>query len=249
MASHQKHSESENSATSNPNRRVRRAGLATGAAATAALALAACAPSNNVDATPKPVETSTSAPAPEFEGANPEDFIIPAGLDAEAAAKAVVEGALTDWENAGANDSLRNHILSSDESFDTVMQGVAEDNKVVVTDNLFIEGWESVESLSSLAAGAEQANFNNLSWFSSTAWSDEEPENVEGFRTWMEVTAVRETDDGDNNPDTRTILVDYTNNSNSDQNVGPEPQRPGGTFEMDLVSDGKQERLANFEIF
>lgn len=249
MASHQKHAESENNATSNPNRRVRRAGLATVAAASAALALAACAPSN-VDATPEPVETSTSAPAPEFEGASPEDFIIPAGLDAEAVAEAVVEGSLTNWGNAGANDSLRDRILASDDSFDTVIAAVAAENKKVATDNLLVPGWESIDSLVSLADGSEDINYENLQWFTSTAWSsDEKPENIEGFKTWRDVTVVQEIDDGDGDPNTRTIKLDYTNYTNSDKNLGPDPSRAGGTMVIDLVSDGKQERIADYEVF
>lgn len=251
MALHQKHAESENNATSNPNRRVRRASLATVAAASAALALAACAPSN-VDAAPEPVETSTSTPAPtpEFEGAKPEDYIIPAGLDAEAVAEAVVEGALTNWGNAGANDSLRDRMLASDNSFDSVIAEVAAENKKVATDNLLIDGWESVESLVSLADGSEDINYENLQWFTSTAWnSDTKPENIEGFKTWREVTIVQEGDGGDENPNTRTIKLDYTNHTNSDKNLGPDPSRAGGTMVIDLVSDGKQERIADYQVF
>lgn len=250
MASHQKLTEQESSVTSNPNRRThRRAGLATVAAATAALALAACAPSN-VDATPEPTETSTSVPAPEFEGASPEDFIIPAGLDAEAAAEAVVEGALTSWDNAGANDSLRDRILGSDDSFDSVIAEVVAENKEVATDNLFVDGWESVPSLVSLADGSADINYQNLQWFTSTAWSqDEKPENTEGFRTSRDVIAVQEIDDGDGDPNTRTIKLDYTTLTNGDKNEGPESTGETATMVIDLVSDGKQERLADFEVF
>lgn len=251
MASHQKLTEQESSVTSNPNRRThRRAGLATVAAATAALALAACTPSNNVDATPEPVETSTSTPAPEFEGANPEDFIIPAGLDAEAAAEAVVEGALTSWDNAGANDSLRDRILASDESFDTVITEVVAENKQVAVENLFVENWESVPSLVDLANGSADINYQNLQWFTSTAWSqDEKPENIEGFKTSRDVLAVQEIDDGDGNPNTRRIKLDYTTLTNGDKNEGPESSGETATMIIDLVSDGKQDRIADFEVF
>ncbi len=209
--------------------------------------LTGCA-TNTPEVAPEPAEEATSESTGVFEGADPADYIIPAGLDAQSVADAVVEGAVNSWVNAGANDSLRDRLLASDDAFDTVLAVIAAENAVTVTENLFTAGWESMDSLVSLATGAEKSNFETLQWYQATAWNDEEPENIEGYRSWMEVEAVRELDDGDGDASTRTILVDYTNHTNSDKNVGPDPQRSGGTLEFAVVSDGTQERLSRFEV-
>lgn len=249
MASHSRHAESETNSNSNPNRRIRRAGFVTTATAVAALALAACAPTGGDGGTPAPSETATTAPAPEFEGATPEDFIIPTGLDAEAVAEAVVAGAFTNWDNAGANESLRDRILASYESPDTILAEVVAENKVVATDTFFVDGWENSESLVSLANASEKSNLGTLQNYQATAWSsDTKPENIEGYRTWQEVTAAREVDDGDGNDSTRKIVIDYTDHANNNKNLGPAPQRAGGTIEIDLVSDGDRERLSDYEV-
>lgn len=209
------------------------------------LALTACASESTGEDAPEPVETTSVAPDPEpaFQGASPEDYIIPAGLDAQTLGTEIVEGALTDWANAGGNNTLRDRIRASDESREVVTAEVAAENRVVVVDTLFIPGWESIDSLVSFASGGETSNEETIRWYAATAWTSEEPKNVEGYRAWMEVEAVREVDDGDGAAATRTILVDYTNHANTDKNVGPEPQRAGGTIELHVTSDGTQERL------
>lgn len=238
--------------TSSPNRLRRGAGaaLAVGIAAV----LAAC--SSPTQAEPVPSETtSTSAPSPEAtETSSPEivtlvDFPeLKAGLTTEELGVAFNE-VLNLAENAGSGEAIRDRRREANVNWETMIAQVVDENQEVFTSQYFIDGWEEVPALANFASAMTQANTTALDWYTTTAWSgDEKPENVEGFRSWSEVTSTTETVDGDPNDAERTIVIETTSHTNSDKNLGPAPGSVGGIYTVKFTEVNGLEKVSGINV-
>lgn len=217
-----------------PVRRV--AGAA--AAVTLALTLAACG-SVAAEGGPKDDDKSNSASpspeasqTPEVEKPTELSIEIPAGLEAQEVGELIVGELFTDWNNAGAENSLLDLNIESGKDWSVFLPELAAANAQEYADGMFVAGWQNDENLVKIVSGAEATNLSNLDMYKSTAWSDK---YEEGFRSWKEVLAVEELQDED--PNSRSIEVTYVEHNNADKSAGEPASGTETIFSLRLAPD------------
>lgn len=213
------------------------------------LTLAGCGVNAQAEG-PRDDDKSTSAPSPEVTETpeTPSESIeIPAGLEAGEVGKLIVETHFTNWLNEGASEELRDRRRDENLTWEELLPIVADENQATYADALYVDGWENSPVLTNSVTGLRDANLSTLEWYSATAWSGEEkPENIEGFKSWLDVTSVEEVSTAEANM--RTIEVGYVQMNNSDKNLGPDANSVEATFSITLQSDGSSEKIADIAL-
>lgn len=144
---------------------------------------------------------------------------IPAGLDKDELATTFVADRLTQWLNAGCEDSLSEDTIG--QTWDEALPLIAEENAKLFSEALFIEGWEqeTANYLPDAVDAFRDLNLNTLNGYVSTQWSDK-PENIEGFKSWYTVNSVNETSNRNYKGDrVRRLYIAGTQHWNDDKNV------------------------------
>jgi hypothetical protein len=237
----------------NKDKAIKR-GVALLAAGALTIGLAGCGANASAQG-PEPTSSSSSEPTPdtseapspqETETPTSSEFEIPAGLSAEEVGELIVGDRFTNWNNAGAEDSLLDRSIDENISWDDLLPIVADENKKLYADALYVDGWENDPNLVKSVDGARDANLSVLQWYTYTAWSSEEkPENKEGFKSWMEVIDV---DEVTSDEDSRVINVVYIQKNNSDQNLGPEADPVETVYNISLQTIGDTEKISAISV-
>ncbi len=206
------------------------------------------APTPDDKATNQPSEAPS--PTPEIKVPTIEQLEIPSGLDPEAVGKLIIEDRLSGWSNASAENDLLQYSIDKNESWDTLIPELAEKNAEVYGPALFGPDYKNGQYINQKDVdNFKLVNETTLKWYVATQWShDQKPDNKEGYRQWMTVNSVEQLNDGNPNDDTRTILVNYTDHSNSDKNEGPAPQREGGQWTFELKNVGNHEIITAMSV-
>lgn len=182
----------------------------------AGLGLSGCASSAEPTAAPKQTEPAETETVPVEDAAPLEVAPIEAGLDSETFAKKYLE-LYEAWINAGANESLREIGLSTDEPWETILPKIANENRSVFGDAMFPADWENNSRLVMFADRYSEINLYTLQAYTATAWSqDTHPENVEAYRiesVYKEVSELQSSEEG------RTVIISYANKTNGDKNT------------------------------
>lgn len=163
-----------------------------------------------------PVEVEEETPTPEVQPTEGQAFEIEAGLDSEAFSQKYLE-LYENWINAGANESLREIGLSTDEPWETILPKIANENRDTFGDAMFPADWESNSRLAMFADRYSDINLYTLQAYTSTAWSqDTHPENVEAYRIesiYKEVSELQASESG------RTVVISFANKTNGEMNI------------------------------
>lgn len=172
-----------------------------------------------------------------------EEIEIPAGLDDEAFARAVIERQ-SNWLNEGNEDILVDRSMEANLSWDDFIPIVTQENADAYAVALFGDSWRSNPEVAPYVAKMQEANRSVMHWYTATAWSgDEKPENIEGYYYVREFQSVTVTAAGDGQ---RTLEIAYTNINNANMNrygAVQEPMAPGGVLTITSAVNGDVETI------
>lgn len=193
---------------------------------------------------PAPVETED----PGVEAPALGEYEIPAELSAEELGKVIFEDRITQWYNAGAKDSLIDDLVDKNLTWDEYLPQLAKERANVFANALVGEGYLNNPNLALFVERGEEANLAVLRSYVATQWNTENPENIEGYRVWIEVNAVEElTDDNAANGE-RSIKVDLSLKSNADKNTVDEPTiLSNSTLKVAVIEQDGRALITNYD--
>jgi hypothetical protein len=222
--------------------RVIGAGLITGLSIAA---LIGCAPTSA-----EPGSGPEVAPVTEIEWSpeiTVEDVEIQAGLETQDLGKAIIDR-LDTWINAGTdNEQIADDSLGT--NTEVFAASIASQYRTIYSEGLFVADMANNAELKNVADVHEELNANVL--MDNLATTNPELDK-ESFHRSMDFVIAREVDDGDNDPSTRTLEIDFIESNNAANNRVGEAfdigagtfGTPKGTFTVDLKVEDDTEKIS-----
>jgi hypothetical protein len=172
-----------------------------------------------------------------------ESLEVPANLSTEELAELMIENRITGWLNAGATNDLYRIAKESGDPWDVVVERVSAENRDIFADALFIDGWQDNPELKESVENFRNENWSRLGLYASTAFKTDGPE-IEGFRSWIEVNGVTETQDGTS----RILAINTTEYDNREAaGLTLESGTPNGIWTITLVVENGVEKIASID--
>lgn len=172
-----------------------------------------------------------------------ESLEIPANLSTEQLADIIIEDRITSWLNAGATNDLYRVARESGDPWDVIVERVSAENRDLFADAIFVEDWRNNPQLMESAETFREGNWSRLGLYASTAFKTDGPK-VEGFRSWMKVNSVTETQEGDS----RILEINATEYDNREAaGINLESGTPNGVWTFTLVVEDGVEKIASID--
>lgn len=166
---------------------------------------------------------------------------IPAGLDNETVAQRYAELS-TAWWNAGKTDNfVEDYMAFSEETGrpnEEYYDELGKTNAELYGPAMYGPSWNTDPALQAIIQERIEANIANLKAYNMTAFNDD-PANIEGFKTWYQVDRVRPISSDENS---RSLELTMSTDDNSELNTVPDGSvSESGIITLSLiVVDGKE---------